>query len=93
MLWIAEKLYVWAQSDLCEMNKLFIQRRGQKYLSPWQKTILFIQENFHASKSFWKIYPLQGSSHVLRMWHEFVPLCLYVVFESALILDNTSKHC
>ena len=34
MLPIAQKLYVGAQSGLCEMYKLFIQQRGQKYPSP-----------------------------------------------------------
>ena len=33
MLRIAQKLYVEAQSDLCEMYKLFIQQCGQKYPS------------------------------------------------------------
>ena len=32
MLPIAQKLYVGAQSDLCEMYKLFIQQCGQRYL-------------------------------------------------------------
>ena len=34
MLPMAEKLYVEAQSDLCEMYKLFIQQYGQRYPSP-----------------------------------------------------------
>ena len=34
MLLIAQKLYVGALSDLCEMYKLFIQQSGQKYPSP-----------------------------------------------------------
>ena len=33
MLPIAQKLYVGAKSDLCEMYKLFIQQCGQKYPS------------------------------------------------------------
>ena len=34
MLWIAQKLYVEAKSDLCEMYKLFIQQCDQRYPSP-----------------------------------------------------------
>ena len=34
MLRVAQKLYVRAKSDLCEMYKLFIQQYGQKYPSP-----------------------------------------------------------
>ena len=34
MLPIAQNLYVGAQSDLCEMNNLFIQQCGQRYPSP-----------------------------------------------------------
>ena len=41
------------------MYKKSIQQCGQRYPSPWQKKqFLFTQENFHASKSFWKIYTL-----------------------------------
>ena len=34
MLPIAQKLYVGAKSDLCDMYKLFIQQCGQRYPSP-----------------------------------------------------------
>ena len=38
-----------------------------------KKQFLFIQENFHASKSFWKIYPLkvwyQRQVMASRSWH------------------------
>ena len=34
MLSIAQKLYVGAKSDLCEMYKLFIKQCGQRYPSP-----------------------------------------------------------
>ena len=33
--------------------------RPKVSVSLTKKQFLFIQENFHASKSFWKIYPLK----------------------------------
>ena len=51
MLPIAQKLYIGAQSDLCEM---YIQQCGPKesFSLIKKKQFLLIQKTFHASKSF-----------------------------------------
>ena len=60
MLRIAQKLYVGALSDLCEMYKLFIKTMWPKVsVSLTNKAFLFKKEKSRASKSIRKIYPLK----------------------------------
>ena len=72
------------------MYKLFIQQWGQMYPSPWWKSIfLFI----HASKSFWKIHPLnldykydigRDSDCLFYMYGYFEP---YVTWSRGLVVS------
>ena len=57
------------------MYKLFLQQCGQLI----KRHFLFIEKNFHASKSFWKIYPLNNleSSVVVHEPELTINLALY----------------
>ena len=60
MLRIAQKLFgrkvIYVRYKSCSYNNV---AKGIRLLK--KKQFMFIQENFHASKSFWKIYPINNS--------------------------------
>ena len=59
MLPIAQKQFVWALSDLCEMFKLFIQQCDQNYLSSCQKSnSCLYRKNFMQVRAFERYIPL-----------------------------------
>ena len=62
LLWIAQKLYVGALSDLCEMYKLFIQQCGQGIRLLDKKHFCLYRKKFMQVRAFERYIPLIFSS-------------------------------